>query len=191
MAKVDLVKALEGIHGKIGTFLFKTQHGKQIVMPLPDYSHRAMPRQLEAQKPVMQRASQAWTTLKADNPVVAAAYAAKAKQLKRSVFSLFYDDCCNPPSVQEVDVSRYSGVAGQKITARVEDVFDVREVQVTIRASGGGVLESGLAAKSKPTGDWWVYLAQSDLQLTAGTTVEATALNWAGNRNSRVQLLPG
>jgi hypothetical protein len=62
---------------------------------------------------------------------------------------------------------------------------------VTIRASDGAVLESGLAAKSKPTGDWWVYVAQTDLELAAGATVEAAALDWPGNRNSRVQLLPG
>ena len=92
--------------------------------------------------------------------------------------------------MQEVDVSRYSGQAGQKITARADDVVDVREVQVTIQASGGAVLESGLAAKSKPTGDWWDYVAQSDLELAAGTTVEAVALDWPGNRNSRVQLMP-
>jgi hypothetical protein len=190
MAKVDLAKALEAIHGKIGDLLFKKQEGKQIVMAMPDFSGRPLPAQLEAQKPVMKRASLAWENMKAENPLVAAAYAAKAKQLRQSVFSLFYDDYCTRPCVQEVDVSQYSGRAGQKIPVRVDDVFDVREVQVTIRASGGVVLESGLAAKSKPTGDWWVYLVRMDLELAAGTTVEADALDWPGNRNSRVQLIP-
>ena len=112
MAKVDLAKALEGIHGKVGNLLFKKQDGHQIVMTLPDFSDRPTPTQVEAQKPVMKRAGLPWETLKTENAPLAKAYAAKAKQLKRSVFSV-------------------------------------------------------------------------------GTTVEAVALDWLGNPNSRVQLVGG
>jgi hypothetical protein len=189
MAKVELAKAFEAIRGKIGDLLFKNQDGKQTVMRLPDYSGRQLPPQLESQKPVMQRAGRAWANLKAENPLVFTAYAARARQLKRSVFSLFYNDYCVPPSVQEIDASEYTGRAGQKISVCVHDVFDVRQVEVTIRAAVGTVLESGAAAKLKATGNWWVYVAQLDGELAPGTTVEAVALDWPGNRNSRVQAL--
>jgi hypothetical protein len=191
MAKVDLARAYQAIHGKIGGMLFKNQDGKQFAMGLPDYSGRPLPAQLEAQKPVMSRAGLAWHTLKAEKPLLAAAYMAKAKQLKLSVFSLFYADFSGEPCVQELDVSQYSGRAGQKIPVCAEDVFDVREVQVTIRASGGAVLESGLAARVKPGGDWWMFVAKTDLGLAAGTTVEAMALSWLEKRNSRIELVAG
>jgi hypothetical protein len=190
MADVDLAKVIDGIHGRIGDLVFRKQWGQQRVIGLPDYSGRPLPAQLEAQKSRMTSASRYWKGVKEREPLVKAAYEARAKALNKPVFAVVYGDVCQPPCVQEIDLGAFSGRAGQVISVRAGDDFAVREVLVVIRAAGGTVLESGVAAKRESTRDWWSYETKIDLESTAGSTVEAVAVDGPGNRDSRVQLVP-
>jgi hypothetical protein len=189
MAKVELSKALEAIHGVIGDLLFRNHAGHQTVGRLPNYSERPLPDKLEAQKPVMQRASHYWNSLKTENPELARAYAQRAKELDRPVFSLAYADVSSRPTVQEIDVTRYSGRTGQKITVRATGAFELRQVQVLIREAGGAVVESGSAVKGGGRNTWWDYTTTTDVPALAGVSVEAVAVSWPDNKDSRVQLI--
>ncbi len=56
-------------------------------------------------------------------------------------------------------------------------------------ASGDQVIERGLAQRVDPGSDWWDYQSTVTLPMPSAVTVEASAVDWAGNADSRVQRL--
>ena len=184
MAKVRLSPAIGGISGKVGNMLFRTIFDKQVVGRPPDFSHRLLSEKQVAQVGRFGDRGRNWKKLPLE---VKAIYKARAKELKMPPCGLYQKTAAHAPVVQEVDIAAYAGQAGQSIRVRALDLVDVAEVRVIIRDGTSAELESGAGTRSAD-GDW-VYTTTASAATTAGLTVEAIALNWAGQQGNRIQLL--
>jgi hypothetical protein len=118
------------------------------------------------------------------DPEARALYEEAAAAEGKPIFSLTVADFFNAPTVDEVDVSAYTGAAGDEIVVTAADDFDVAEVQVALTDDGGAELESGAAAETPADSGRWVYTATMDV--AAGTTVRiaVTALDRPGGVGS-------
>ncbi len=67
-------------------------------------------------------------------------------------------DWFNPPVVEEVDASGYSGQAGEVIRARVVDDVRVTRVEVVVVGGDGEVVEVGEMVREQ--GLWYGYVTR-------------------------------
>lgn len=121
------------------------------------------------------------------DPDQKAAYEQAAKAKGKPVFSLTVADFFNAPVLDEVDLSEYSGAAGDPIVIRAYDDFKVARLLVTVSDSEGQEIESWQAVETPPASGRWVYTASENaaqgitvrIAVTAsdqpGGTTEATA----------------
>jgi hypothetical protein len=156
MAKVKLNPILEQIRGQMGDLVFKRYGDEVVISQKPDLSgHQMSEAQLAAQER-FRRAALYGKVVFAD-PDTKALYTEAAKAKAQPVFSLAVADFFNAPSVDEVDLSGYSGAVGDEIVILASDDFDVMHVLVTITDSDSAVIESGGALEDPPSSDRWVY----------------------------------
>ncbi len=69
-------------------------------------------------------------------------------------------DWFNPPVVEAVDASGYSGQAGEAIRARVVDDVRVTRVEVLVVGEDGAVVEEGEMAREQ--GLWYGYVTREE-----------------------------
>jgi hypothetical protein len=98
-----------------------------------------------------------------------AIYEEAAKEKGQPVFSLTVADFFNAPSVDEVDLSGYTGAAGDKIVVRASDDFEVTGVHVAVTQADGAAIEEGAAVETPAESGRWIYTATA--AVTTGTTV--------------------
>ena len=103
------------------------------------------------------------------DPETKAIYEEAAKAKGKPVFSLTVADFFNAPSVDEVDLSAYTGAVGDAIVVRASDDFDVVGVNVALTDAEGNAIESGEATETPPNSGRWVYAATAAVD--TGTTV--------------------
>jgi len=186
MAKVKLNPALAGLSGKVGDLVHRRLWGKQVTSHLPDFSKRELTEKQLAQVDWLSLGSLKWKGLPAE---VKARYKARAKELEMPPCALYLRTNARPPSVEELDLSQYTGQAGQTIRVAAVDLVDVAKVEVIIREAGGNQLEAGAATRPADGNPYWVYQTTAAASSAAGLTVEGTAVNWQGKRASRMQML--
>jgi hypothetical protein len=68
-------------------------------------------------------------------------------------------DFLNAPSVDEIDLSEYTGAVGDAIVIQAHDDFDVTGVSVSLADAGGNPVESGEAVETPAGSGRWVYMA--------------------------------
>ncbi|MBC8333346.1 MAG: hypothetical protein H8E28_15300 [Anaerolineae bacterium] len=164
MAKVKLNPILEQVRGKVGDLVFKRYGEGVIISQKPDMTGREpSAAQLAAQERFKQAAL--YGKMVMADPETKALYDERAKP----VFSLTVADFFNAPSVDEVDLSGYSGAAGDEIVIMAHDDFDVTGVQVALTDGDGNAIESGAAVETPADSGRWVYTATAEVE--TGTTV--------------------
>ena len=178
MAKIKLNPVLEQMHGKVGGLVFKKYQDRTIV------AEKAQPKQpnTPAQQATRQnfRLAALYGKTVMANPETAAGYAAAAAAKKVPVFSLIVADFLNPPVVDEIDLSNYSGKTGDIIKVRAHDEYKVTGVQVIIRDNNGTTLEQGAAALSDADGAW-DYTATTSLTADEQVVIEVDATDLPGH----------
>jgi hypothetical protein len=95
-------------------------------------------------------------------------------------------DFLNPPAVDEIDLSSYTGKIGDEIRIRASDDVDVQGVSVAIRAQGGAVIEEAAAVLSPGKGVW-SYTATTDLQAGQAVSIEVSATDRPGHKTTKTQ----
>jgi len=165
MAKVKLNPILEQIRGRVGDLVFRRYEDEVVISQTPDFSGVTPSEAQLAHRERFRRAALYGKMVMAD-PEAKAVYVAAAERKGKPVFSLTLADFFNAPSIEEVDVSAYSGQAGDKIGVEASDDLDVQRVEVAVVDSEGAVLEEGEATRD---GLRWTYTAQADV--ASGTTV--------------------
>jgi len=168
MAKVKTNPIIEEIRGAVGDLVFRNSEGKTVVSRKPDLSGIEP---TEAQQNQRERFGQAalYGKLVLADEEAKAVYEAEAGKKHKPVFSLMVADFLNAPQVDEVDVSGYSGQAGDVITVRAHDDFEVTGVTINIMNSDGESIESGEAEKPTAGNSHWTYTVTQ--AVAAGTTV--------------------
>ena len=158
MAKVKLNPVLEQIHGKIGDLVFKYYGDEMIVGRKPDRTG-ILPTEAQLEHQERFRQAVLYGRLVMADPVKKADYGKAAKIKGKPLFSLTVADFFNAPIVDEVDLSNYSGAAGDPIVVRAHDDFKVSSLLVVISDINGGEIESGQAEETPLNGGRWVYTA--------------------------------
>jgi hypothetical protein len=172
MAKVKLNPVLEQFRGQVGNLVFKRFGNEVIVARKADLSEQDPS---AAQLAVRERFGEAvlyGKSVMAD-PAVRALYDAKAQNNGQRVFALTVADYLNAPTIHEVNISGYSGAAGDEIWIRASDDFEVASVEVDLREADDTPIESGDAVETPAGSGQWLYTATA--AASAGTTVHISA----------------
>ena len=168
MAKVKLNPILEQISGKVGDLVFKRYGDETVIGQKPDLSGvEASPAQLAARERFREAAL--YGKMVMADVETKALYTEAAKGKGQLVFSLTVADFFHAPSVDEVDLSSYTGAVGDEIIIMARDDFEVLSVEVALSEAAGNPIESGAAVETPADSGRWVYTASADVP--TGTTV--------------------
>lgn len=153
MAKVRNNIVMKGLSGSLGDQLVVKQDkgGRTIVAVKPEFDENHV--FTEAQKEVQENFREATAYAKAAK--TNEAYTDKAEGTARSSYNVAVADWFHAPEILEIDVSAWSGAAGQVIRVKAMDDVQVTQVNVVITDNAGTVLEQGQAVLSD--GLWWNY----------------------------------
>jgi hypothetical protein len=111
-------------------------------------------------------------------------YLKKAKGSGVSAYYIAIADWFEGPKVREINLDDWTGESGQIIRVKARDNVKVARVSVIIRNAQDEVVEMGEAAQSAPGSPWWIYMTRSLVSTTPFPSVEATAYDLPGNRDS-------
>ena len=84
-----------------------------------------------------------WGRAALADPATKAAYVARARELDIPLYALSYKDRRHGPHVQGIDLSGYTGKAGQEIRILVDDTFEGYQVESCL----SGCLTNDLATR--------------------------------------------
>ncbi len=113
------------------------------------------------------------------DPVLLAKYKAKAGPGK-TAFRLAVKDFMNPPMVLEIDASGYHGNAGEVISVKALDDFELASVRVNITAADGTLVEEGDCLLNLPAVRYH-YTATVQVTDITGATITAIARDLPDN----------
>lgn len=178
MAKVKLNPVFEQIRGKVGGFVFRRRVGGVVISRNPDRSGCACSASQEAVRERFRLASLYGKAVYA-TPAEKEVYLAAAKTKGVTAFVLAVADFLHAPSVDEIDLTAYTGLPGETIVVRASDDFAVARVSVVIRAGDGTLVEQGPATLECGA---WRYKTTVAAPIGAPVVVEVTACDRPGNR---------
>jgi len=115
------------------------------------------------------------------DPLKRAAYEQAAESRGSSVFIQAMGDYLRPPEITLLDVSKYRGRVGDRITVLATDDTSVASVTVKVTSATDAVLEEGAAAF---VDSQWTYTGATLLPVGQPVTITATAEDRPGNRTS-------
>ena len=185
MAKVKLNPVMEKMSGRIGDLVFRRYEGEVVVARKADTSGRIpSANQLSQQERFRLAAVYAKAVL--GDATQRVLYETAAKEKRKPAFALAVGDFLKAPTVDAIDLSAYTGPAGDKIIIRASDDIEVVSVTVAIRISEGGVLEQGAAVFEQGS---WRYTAQTTQDLGSGLlAIDVTAVDRPGNKTVKTQV---
>jgi len=183
MAKAQMNPVVSRLRGKIGDLVFRQYKDKVVVglRALVDGSEPTPSQRSQRERFRLATAYGKWVFA---DPALKAAYAKVAQARGQTTFGLAMADFLKGPAVDGIDLSAYTGRAGQKITVTAHDEdFEVATVAVVIRDGSHAVLEQGAAAQQ--TDGSWRYTTTTALAAGQSAVIEATAVDRPGNKGFR------
>lgn len=153
MARVRQNIVVQGLSGSLGDQLVIKQDraGRTIVSAKPAFNPNRAFSDLPKSHQDSFREAAAYGLSAQRNPL----YIQKAQGTARSAYNTAMADWFHVPEVLEIDLSAWSGQAGQVIRIKAIDDVQVVKVTVTIRDQQNALLEQGAAAAAD--GLWWEY----------------------------------
>lgn len=185
MAKVMLNPVLEKVRGKIGDLVFKRYHDEVIMSRTPDMSGNTPTPGQTAHRERFRLAVLYGNTVLAD-PAKRSIYEAAAKGKGLPAFAVTVGDFLKAPSVEEIDLSGYTGQMGETIRVIASDDFEVAGVAVNIMRADGTVIEQGGATPSGNDSSW-SYTTTAALPAGQNVSIEVTATDRPGNKGTKTQ----
>lgn len=179
MAKVKLNPIVEQVRGQVGQLVFRQSYGQQVVGRKADQSdHVPTAGQVEVRERFRQAALYGRVALA--DPATKEIYEGAANKKGKPVFSMVMADFLNAPSIDEVDLSEYTGAQGSPIFIRTEDDFSVAQVRVSVAGTDGTQLEAGEAALESGGTGRWVYRAGSTIPTGTSVRISVTSTDRPG-----------
>jgi hypothetical protein len=176
-----------GLSGKIGDLLvFRQVGGRTIVSQMPKPSNTVSEKQVAHRKRFQQAVLYGKSAL--ESPETAELYKAATKK-GQVPMNIAVADFFNAPDIENIDVTGYSGKAGDVIRITASDDFIVKYVKVRITNADGSLVEEGEAVND--AGDIWIYTAVQDNENLEGDKIVVTASDLPGNAVQDEQLLDG
>lgn len=186
MASVSLNPVLETLSGKIGDLVFRRFQDETVVSRSPRTTDRPPTAGQAAQRESFRRAVLYGRAVMADAGTKAV-YEAAAKATGRQIFATMVSDYLNAPAVEQVDLSAYTGQAGETLRIRASDDFTVAAIAVRILDTAGQALESGAAVKAGDGSPDWEYRTTATLTPGQAVSIEVTATDRPGHKTVKVQ----
>ncbi len=183
MAKVKLNPVIEGIHGKVGEMVFKTFNGQEISTRMPDRTGIEFTEEQLAQQQKFRLAAVYGKAALADAQTKQV-YTDVAARRGVPVFAMTVADFLNPPVVDEIDLSAYTGKIGETISIRASDDVEVKGVTVSIRDTGGTLVEQGAATLTAGSGTW-KYTTTVNVAQGQNVVIEVSATDRPGHKATR------
>lgn len=177
MAKSQNNVVTHGLSGKIGNLLvFRQQGGKTIVSSKPKTSGKTSKKQAGQRRKFQYGVIYAQQAMA--NPGTKEVYEALSKG--KRPFNVAVADFLNAPSIEQVDLSAYTGRSDDVIRIRVTDDFKVKEVRVNITNADGSLVEEGNAV-SDVIGYEWQYTATQANENLNGDKIVISVSDIPGN----------
>jgi hypothetical protein len=175
-----------GLSGKIGDLLiFRQRNGKTVVAKLPSGSAKSSEKQQQHRKRFQQAVIYGKATTA--SPEMKAIYETNAKK-GRVPFNAAVADFLHAPQIENIDLSDYTGQAGDVIRITVSDDMQVTSVSVLITNADGSLVEEGDAAPDAG-GYTWTYTATRNNDNLDGDKIVITASDLPGNVSKEEQSL--
>ena len=171
------------IQGVIGDLVFYQRKGKPCVRrrPVREKPFTRPEKKNQSRFGLAGRYGKAVLT----DPVQKARYEKAAKGTQGSAQNLAVSDFMHFPKLTEIDLSGYTGRAGEVIRVRAEEgVLGAAGVKVVIADGAKAVLEQG-DALVEADGLWWSYTAQKEVPPDQAVWVTVTANDQPGNRTTK------
>ena len=155
MAKVKKNVVMKGLSGSLGDQLVikRDKAGRTIIGVMPTFpDDREFSDAQKGHMADFRRATQyAKGTAKAQ-----AIYAEKAEDTPMSAYNVAVADWFHAPEIGEIDLSGWTGQAGEPIRIEALDDVLVKRVTVIITDAEGVLIEQGAATQEEDS-LWWVY----------------------------------
>lgn len=181
MAKVKLNPVMETFSGKIGELIFKHYGAETVVARAPTPPAEWSPEQA-AHRELFRLATLYGKAALAD-PTTKALYDAKSQETGIPVFALMIADFFHAPVIDEIDISAYTGKAGETIHVRASDDFEVTGVIVAVHDTSGAVLEQGAAVAVNDGA--WNYTTTTTLSEGQHVAIEVSATDRPGHKGTK------
>lgn len=176
---------VHGFSGKFGEMLvFRQKDGKTLATQAP--GERTQPPSAKQQEVLdkFQRAVIYGKTVMAD-PMMKQAYKDKAGP-GESAYNVAIADFFKAPNIDNVDLSGYTGQAGQQIKITVTDNFEVIAVSVSIENEDGTLQEEGDANQQNNKLEW-IYTTSTTNSSLSGDKITITARDNPANVTKKEQ----
>ncbi|MGC3943521.1 MAG: hypothetical protein QM762_03130 [Chryseolinea sp.] len=180
MSIVNENPLLEGASGKFArVVVYRRVRGKVVMAKRPTPSTEVSEKQVLVRKSFSKAAGYA----KRQNakPEVKRLYAEGLTAKKHNAFLVALSDYLKSPEITSVNLTSYTGAPGQTILIDASDDFRVAAVSVAILGADGVQIESGPAKAGEGLADAWIYVTTANNAAIAGTKVQVTATDFAGN----------
>ncbi|MDR1678277.1 MAG: hypothetical protein LBR81_00665 [Prevotellaceae bacterium] len=167
-----------GLSGKIGDLLvFRQRNGQTIVSKVSEQSKTVSEKQVTQRKRFQQAI--VYSKVAVEQPETGERYKAAAKKQGLTAQNVAVADFFEAPSIEHINLTGYTGKAGDKIEVLVSDDFAVKTVRVQIINADGTMVEDGEAV---PNGSvLWVYTATQNNQSLDGDKIVVSATDLPGN----------
>ncbi|MDR1981683.1 MAG: hypothetical protein LBQ39_08730 [Tannerellaceae bacterium] len=176
-----------GLSGTIGDMLiFSQRYGKTIVSKVPDRSKIIESEKQRAQRDRFQEAI-VYGKIAVSDPELNAAYRAKAGK-GLTGYNVAIADMLHAPDIKSIDLSDYTGKAGDVIRVSVTDDFMVKDVKISIVNIDGTLVEEGSAVPDA-SGYLWTFKATQNNDSLIGDKITVTASDLPGNVTQEEQVL--
>lgn len=171
-----------GVSGKFGDqIVFRQVNGKTLMCKSPIGRGKTSAKQ-EQQQEKFKKASQ-YAKQALEDPVLSAEYALEAKRRKGlSAYNVAVADYLTSPTIEQVDISAYTGNVGEKIKVQAYDDYKVKSVKVYIHTSSSSLVEEGSATEQ---GIEWIYTTQTTNTNLSGSKITVKVTDTAGNESEQ------
>lgn len=172
-----------GFSGKVGgNMVFRRRKSGKIVIAKAPRKSEVPPSKKQQELRNKFARGTAYAKRVRDNEELYALYAL-AVQGDQIPTNLAVRDSYTPPTVKSIDVSDYTGAAGDFIRIKAVDDFKVTRVQVQLLAPDGNVWEEGEALPSG-TNDVWIYTTTIANPQLNGGRIRAVAFDLPENEGA-------
>ncbi|WP_423129826.1 hypothetical protein [Gaoshiqia sp. Z1-71] len=189
MAEVKKNIITQGMSGKLGdTIVFRLVNGKTIVAAKPALSDKEPSDSQKSHRERFQEAVIYARHILQDAGLKSVYQEAASSKPGVSAYNIAVADFFGAPDIQEIDLSQYTGQAGDPIVVKVTDDFKVAKVRVEIYNPDGSLVEQGEAVKTTD-GLRWLYSATAVNDTLDGDKILIKAYDIPGNQDVQEQSL--
>ena len=186
MASVKLNPAFDEVRGRFGNLIFKKLGDREYMARMPSLTGLTVTDAQKAVRDKFRKASWYGKMVMADEQA-RKLYEELAKSRKQPLYSLIMEDFLTDPRVDEVDLSAYSGQAGEKIYVLATDDVQVASVRVAIARGSGEPIESGAAVKAADGSGRWLYTTSASAPPGTPLKVQVSVTDRPGHTVTRTE----